>query len=331
MSTPITEQNFKNASMDADLIHWMQTQADGILLDPEEIELLAKDNVSVSTSHLLHHATTKIDKEFNDERVSLSHWSQDASTRRATAKANEERSRKELSKLEANGEKWADDGKVTHLGPGDNTKIWVSRGVSIILLVAGYVSMTTFLHEQMGWSWLSSVFLPLIGVLGVGLIIKAFFGVLAGKSQKGWSIAFFVSILLIVGLACCFFFFLSQEYGGSQKLIIIDDNTPAGSAVGDHGSAIRFYLGMLLEILSAGVAWAYSDHVIKEATKTNGTRLSDKWEAVAQHLAEAVKQEETYASRIAHAESLKAIIHSAEQRLQAEAVRQFQIAKVKLK
>jgi len=329
MPTPITEQNFKDVSMDAELTHWMQAQADALRLDPEEIELLAKDDAS--TPQILNHASTQIEKEFKDERVSLDLWSKDASARRDTAKATEERNRKELNSLESNGEKWADDGRVTQLGPGDKTKIWISRGVSIILLVAGYVSMTTFLHEQMGWTWLTSVFLPLIGVLGVGLIIKAFFGVLAGKSQKGWSVAFFVSILLIIGLACRFFFLLSQEYGGSQTLTLIGDDTPAGVAVGDHGSAMRFYLGMLLEILSAGVAWAYSDHVIKEATRTNGTRLSDKWEALAQHLAEAVKQEEFYASRIAHAESLKAIIHSADQRLQSEAVRQFQVAKAKLR
>jgi len=315
--------------MDADLAHWMQAQADGLRLDPEEIEVLAKDDAS--TPQILHHASTQVENEFKDERVSLDHWSKDASVRRETAKANEERNRKELHNLEDNGEKWSDDGKVTQLGPGDKTKIWMARGVSIILLVAGYVSMTTFLHEQMGWTWLSSVFLPLIGVLGVGLIIKAFFGVLAGKSQKGWAIAFFISILLIVILGCGFFYLLSQEYGSSQTIVLIGDDKSADAAIGDHGSAWRFYLGMLLEILSAGVAWAYSDHIIKESTRTNGTRLSDKWEALANELAKAVKEEEFYASRIAHAESLKAIIHSVDQRLQGEAVRLYQIAKANLR
>jgi len=249
MATPITEQNFNDSSMDSHLVEWLEKQVGAVRVNPEDIRLLA--GKSASKTEVLNHASAQMGG-FNDERVILKRWHEDASKRRHEKKASEERQRKELHDLEANNKKYSFDNEVVQLSPGDKTKIWMARGVSIVLLVAGYVSMTTFLHEQMGWTWLASVFLPLIGVLGGGLTIKLAFDHLGEKSLKWWSIAFFVSIILILGLSFRF-----------VQVKIMHANGVASV----HDSISCFNLGMLVTSLSAGVAWAYSDRLIRKAIR----------------------------------------------------------------
>lgn len=206
------------------------------------------------------------------------------------------------------------------------TKIYMARAVSVVLLIAGYATFVNFLHEQMGWTWLGSTTLPFVGVLGVGFGLKAFFDLLSKKSHKAWQVVFVSTFVLILILAGLFFYLIAGEYQDASKITLIPDSSGAdagGMDLGEHGSKMRFFYGMLLEILAAGLAWSYSDEIVREATNMNGEVDNPDLKKQEVLIAQSQAQQKYHSSRIGLTEGLIATIHTGIQRLENDGARLY--------
>lgn len=301
-----TFETFQNPANDHDLRNHIEGTCKSVKLDPAKIRELAASS-EVTKLKVRSHAEAQFQSELSDERKSLNGWIK-ISTENHTRAKNEEQSRhEELKKLEATGGH-IDGGKsIVDLPSHMKNKVWLCRAISIAALLIGYVSTYRLLYTQVGWDiWLAATvpFIP-VGLLGGG--IKIFFDNLASHGKNHWNIGFYSVFFLVIITGLGFFYLLAQEYGKD----ILESN------IGYEW--LRFFLGLTSEVFGAGLAWAYSDKLIREHTRTDGTGTSQKYVELEKRWKEATKEKILWDTRITLADSLIEIIRNSDANLQAEA------------
>jgi hypothetical protein len=322
MSHILTQELLENPARDEQNIKGIQEEAETARVDPEDIKPLVEQDIHEGKQGVL-------DPNLLNSLACLNGLASDLAICQDVRKQHENL----LPKEEENERRLRETLRalppkiggvpVFSPTPQQRTKILFARGVSVVLLLAGYATFVNFLHEQMGWTWLGSTTLPFVGVLGVGFAVKAVFDQLSKHSHKAWRSIFFATSVLVFILACLFFYLIAGEYSDAQKITPIGGRgaQDAGADISDHGSKMRFFYGMLLEILAAGLAWAFSDEIVHEATNMNGEIDNPDVKKHEVLIAQSQAQQKYHSSRIGLAKGLVATINTGIQRLRNDATR----------
>lgn len=322
MSHILTQELLENAARDEQNIKGIQEEAETARVDPEDIRPLVEQDIHEGKQGVLDPNLLNSLACLNGLASDLAICQDVKKQHEALLPREEENERRLRETLRTLPPKI---GGVPVFGPTSQqrTKILMARSVSVILLMSGYATFVNFLHEQMGWTWLISTTLPLVGVLGVGFAVKAFFDLLSKHSHKAWRWLFFGTFVLVIILACLFFYLIAGEYFESQKITLVGGvgSQDAGPEISEHGSKMRFFYGMLLEILAAGLAWTFSDEIVREATNMNGEIDNPDIQKLEALVAQSQAQQKYHSSRIGLAKGLVATINTGIQRLKNDGTR----------
>ena len=167
MSHILTQRSLEDESRDTDNIKGIQDEVDTARVDPEDIKPLVEQDLTEGKQGLnpnLLNSLACLNGLASDLAIC-----RDVKKQQEILLPKEELHEKELAdKMRALASKIGGV-PVYSPTPQQRSKVYLGRGVSVVLLVSGYATSVNFLHEQMGWTWLGATTLPFVGVLGVGL------------------------------------------------------------------------------------------------------------------------------------------------------------------
>jgi hypothetical protein len=305
-----TFETFKNNSNDSELSKYIEETCKSVKLDPSKIRELAASSDTTKLK-IRSHAESQFYSALGNEKASLNGWIKIAQENLDRAK-NEEKSRDEAIKDLAKRGGITTIGKaVVDLPPHMKNKLWLCRGISIVALIIGCVSTFGLLYTQIGWDWWLAAPASLLAVAVFGGAVKIFFDQLSTHGKMWWNVGFYCVFALLIVTGLGFFFFLAQEYG--KDILDHQDN-----------KWLRFFLGLTSEIMGAGLAWGYSDKLIRDHTRSDGVGQSQEYEELEKRRKEAETARDLWSSRITLANSMIVTIQSADANLQADAERLFE-------
>jgi len=305
-----TFETFKNALNDSELSNHIDDACKLVKLDPSKIRELAASSDTTKLK-IRSHAESQFYSSLGPEKAALDGWIKIAQENLDYAK-NEEKSRYEAIKdLEKRGGIMTIGKVVLDLPTHVKNKFLLCRGISIVALIIGCVSTFGLLYTQIGWDWWLAAPASLLAVGIFGGAVKLFFEQISTHGKMWWNVAFYCVFALLIVAGLGFFFFLAQEYG--KDPLDHEDNR-----------WIRFFLGLTSEIMGAGLAWGYSDKLIRDHTRNDGVGQSQEYEELEKRRKLAETERDRWSSRITLANSMIVSIQSADAIFQADAERFFE-------
>lgn len=298
----LTFENFQNPQNDAALQEDIDKRAAALKVDPEEVKRRIADN---HTQAQLRDYADSIWKDLENERDLIKGWLTGAEERKAGAEDRVERAKKDVERMVAlgTGEGGEFHGGVsqTVMGPKDKTENSILLVIVLVLLIVGYASTVSLLHEQMGWElWLSLV-IPFGGVLLLAFVLKKVLVQISEINEKAYLVAFFSTAGVALICLVVFFYLLSIEYKSSQTLELVGVDSPPE---GGHGTAMRFLFGLLADSFGAAALYARAHQITKRCTRMDGVVVSPNFLDREKALDETRNEAQLWASRIAVANSL---------------------------
>lgn len=311
---PLTEENFRNPQNDAALLEEFEEIASAVTVDPEEVKRrIAAGNTQ---AQLIAYADSIWKAALEDDAKLIKGWLTNTETRKAGAEDRVERCKKEVEAMVAkgNGVRGQFQGGVarTVMGPKDKIEKSILLVIVFVLLVVGYASTVSLLHEQMGWElWLSLV-IPFSGVVLLAFVVKKVLVQILEINEKAYLVAFFSTAGISLVCLLVFFYLLSTEYESSQTLDLVGVDSPPE---GGHGTAMRFLFGLLADSFGAAALYARAHHITKRCTSMDGEVPSPDFLAREKELDEARNVAQLWASRIALANTLLTRLDAARESL----------------
>lgn len=312
----LTFEAFKIPANDAAFQQELESRVRNIKLPSEEIRKRFEEGETMT--ELLVYVDSLIKHALGDEAVNLDGWLALSNEKFVRAKAKVAELETEIAEMARRG--IGPDGQyvggvgVLVLGDEDKKHVKLYQGASILLVLIGYLSTVSMLHEQMGWSLYLSIIAPAAGVFLIGFIIKVLLDRISEYGNKVFSIAFFSVAALAVILAISWAFLLSNEYGSSSKIVLVGSE----SAAGEHGTGTRFLCSILAEALGASALWARAQEIERRGMRMDGQMINPNYQKRVDSLECLVAEQEVWSTRMTLARSLQSIVASVRVHLHSE-------------